>query len=154
MVYGGIVARYTDDFRASAVVMLEAAGYPDRKGALTQVAASLKISRATISRWYNHKRNPAPSELVNEKRTDLKELLENELRGALGEMADARMDASYRDLGTVVGILFDKKQLLEGKPTEIVDDNSLTDEKRVDRITAIFDRARDRRDRRPDEFVQ
>jgi transposase-like protein len=147
--------RYDDKFRASAVVILEAAGYPEVKGALVRVANNLGVPHATLSRWINQKRNPAPPELVQEKKVDLKELLEKEINGILGDMPSARVDASYRDLGVVAGILFDKLQLLKGKPTEIIDDSGLTDEARVDRITAIFDRARDRRDRQSGrEFVQ
>lgn len=138
---------YDDKFRASAVVMLEAAGYPDKKGALVEVAKHLGVPHPTLSRWYNAQRNPPPDELVQEKRRELKDLLADELDAIFRAMPNARENASYRDLGTVAGILFDKKQLLEGKPTEIVDDAGLTDEARADRITSLLDAARARRDR-------
>lgn len=137
--------RYDDKFRANAVVMLEAAGYPNKKGALEQVSRHLGIPHPTLHRWIKEKNNPAPSELVQEKRKELRELLEDELRAIFQEMPSARSEAGYRDLGTVAGILFDKKQLIDGKPTEITQNVSLTDEERESRITAIFDRARARR---------
>lgn len=140
---------YDDKFRASAVVMLEAAGYPDKKGALTQVAAHIGVPHPTLSRWYNAQRNPPPNEVVQEKRRELKDLLNDELAAIFTAMPGARKDASYRDLGTVAGILFDKRQLIEGKPTSIVDDASLTDDDRVSRINALLDAARARRDGRP-----
>lgn len=127
--------------------MLEAAGYPDKKGALVEVAKHLGVPHPTLSRWYNAQRNPPPDELVQEKRRELKDLLADELDAIFRAMPSARENASYRDLGTVAGILFDKKQLLEGKPTEIVDDAGLTDEARADRITSLLDAARARRDR-------
>jgi transposase-like protein len=110
--------RYTDDFRASAVVMLEAQGYPDNPGALTVVASHLHIPHQTLSRWAREAQNPAPPELVQEKRADLKELLRAEIDAALKAMPGVRPDASYRDLVTASGIMIDKLQLLEGNPTE------------------------------------
>jgi len=130
--------------------MLEAAGYPDKKGALIAVAKSLGVPHSTLSRWANSVCNPPPSEIVQEKKQELKDLLENELRGILGDMPSARLDASYRDLGTVAGILFDKLQLVSGKPTEIIDDSGITDDQRANRIIAILDRARTRRDQQSD----
>lgn len=109
---------YDDKFRASAVVMLEAAGYPDRPGSLTQVASHIGVPHPTLSRWYNQQRNPPPNEVVQEKRLELSELLDAELRAIFSAMPAVRSDASYRDLGMVAGILTDKKQLIDGKATE------------------------------------
>lgn len=110
--------RYDDEFRASAVVMLESAGYPEGEGALTRIANHLKMPRETLRRWALAKNNPPPPKLVTEKRLDLATLLRREIEAALEDMPDARQDAGYRDLGTVAAILIDKLQLLEGKPTE------------------------------------
>ena len=138
--------RYDDKFRASAVVMLEAAGYPDREGALSQVAKAVDVPLPTLHRWARGKNNPPPSDVVNEKRKELRELLDDEIRAALGEMSQARGEASYRDLGTVTGILFDKIQLIDGKPTGITQDvSNLTHEERSTRAIALLDKARARR---------
>ena len=110
--------RYDDEFRAGAVVMLEAAGYPDKKGSLSQVASHLGMPISTLSLWYRRKRNPAPTEMQNEKRMSLAEMLQRELDAIFEEMPNARPDASFRDLGTVAGILIDKRQLLTGQPTD------------------------------------
>lgn len=141
--------RYDDKFRASAVVMLEAAGYPDKEGALMTVARHLGMPHPTLHRWFTGKNNPAPSDVVQEKRLELRELLENELRAIFAEMPNARGVAGYRDLGIVAGVLFDKKQLIDGKPTEIIDDARLTDEERSSRTIALLDRARVRRTGQP-----
>jgi len=141
--------RYDDKFRASAVVMLEAAGYPDQKGALQRVADRLKVPPSTLHRWFKGKNNPPPSELVTEKKGELKNLIRDEVYSILGDMPEAREFASYRDLGTVAGILLDKLQLLENKPTERVEHTgNLTVEERANRITGLLDAARDRRTRR------
>lgn len=110
--------RYDDKYRASAVVMLEAAGWPETKGALTRTAEHLGIQPRTLQRWALQENNPPPAELVSEKKAELSGLLRKEIAAALGAMDGVRPDASYRDLGTVVGILTDKLQLLTGEPTE------------------------------------
>lgn len=111
--------RYDDKFRASAVIMLEAQGYPNVEGALMKVAEYLNVPHPTLHRWYHEKQNPAPSELVQEKRIDFTQAIRAEIQGVLGDMPNARQDAGYKDLTTALGILIDKLQLLEGKPTAI-----------------------------------
>lgn len=111
------MARWTDEERAAAILLLEAAGYPQRKGALTQVADNLKIPATTLRRWHLGISNPPPAETVKRKRIDLRKAIRAEIDAALHEMGMARQDASYRDLGTVMGILFDKLQLLNGDST-------------------------------------
>lgn len=110
--------RYDDKFRAGAIALLEAAGWPNTEGAMTRTANHLKIPVRTLSRWANQENNPAPDELVIEKKADLADLLTAEIEAALNAMGTARADASYRDLGTVIGILTDKLQLITGGPTE------------------------------------
>lgn len=138
--------RYDDKFRAGAVVTLQAAGYPGKDGALTQVAGHLGIPRETLRRWAIEKNNPAPPELVTEKKAELKDLLDAEIRAALGEMPEARIEASYRDLGTVLGILIDKKQLLDGKPTDRLDVNlnNVSDSDIIREFTDLLNAARTR----------
>jgi hypothetical protein len=72
----------------------------------------------TLSRWFNGEQNPPPDQLVIEKRAELKDLLDAEIRALFAEMPKARPDATYRDMGTVAGILMDKHLLLDGKATE------------------------------------
>lgn len=97
--------------------MLEAAGYPQTKGALTRVADNLHIPATTLRRWHLGISNPPPAKTVKRKRLDLRKAIQSEIQAALEEMGKARMDANYRDLGTVFGILVDKLQLLNGEPT-------------------------------------
>lgn len=112
--------RYDDKFRASAVVMLEAAGYPNVQGALAQVAKHLGMQEMTLSRWARGVQNPPPNQLVINKKQELSSLHEGEIRAIFAEMGTKREDASYRDLGIVLGIVSDKWQLLNGEPTESV----------------------------------
>lgn len=117
--------RYTDVFRASAVLMLEAAGYTGngggRKGALMTVAKELKMPHSTLRGWYLREKNPPPAELKREKKIDFVVALEQELGHILNEMGIKRQDATYSQLATAAGIFFDKRQLLTGGPTENID---------------------------------
>jgi len=112
--------RYTDEFRATSVIMLEANGYPDDSYALAKTAHYLHIPRFTLYRWYKRIQNPPPHELVTEIKKDFLDLIEDEMRNIFDQMKDANQDADYRELGTVLGILFDKRQLLTGGSTENV----------------------------------
>lgn len=98
--------------------MLQAAGYPDTDGALSRVSRKLGVPHSTLRRWFHKLQNPPPSELVQEKKLDLVAAIKSEVASILEYMTDAREDADYRALGTVFGIMVDKLQLLEGKPTE------------------------------------
>lgn len=109
---------YDDKFRANAVLMLEAAGYPNRPGALTAVAKNLHIPHPTLSRWARNKNNAPPDDVVHEKKIDFISALRSEIAAAIQQMGVARPDADYRALTVGVGILIDKLQLLEGGPTE------------------------------------
>jgi transposase-like protein len=133
--------RYNDEFRASAVLMLEAAGYPDKEGALTAVSKRLGVAHQTLSRWARAVQNPPPSILVQEKRIDLVGEL-TELLGLTVRAAKATVDdASYKELATAIGIYIDKLQLLTGNPTERQEVN-VTDHR--ERILAGIARKADR----------
>ncbi len=112
--------QYDDQFRASAVVMLEAAGWPQQDGALTRVSKHLGIPHSTLRGWALGLHNPPPSNVRDEKRIDLRQAIRDELAAIFsdGDLADVRAEASYKDRMTAAAILVDKDQLLSGKPTE------------------------------------
>lgn len=103
--------------------MLDAEGYPNVKGALKKVAAFADVHPNVLRRWYRGAQNPAPTELVTRKKGELVDLLRNEAHAILREMELSREETDYRSLGTVLGIVIDKLQLLEGKPTERSEQN-------------------------------
>lgn len=113
--------RYTDKFRATAVVMLDAQGYPEKEGALSKVAKHLDVPLSTLRGWWTAEHNPPPADIRNEKRGDLAALIKNEVEGVLSAMPDKRIEADYRALATALGIMVDKLQLLTGQPTETND---------------------------------
>lgn len=108
---------YDDQFRATAVVALRAAGWPNQVGALARVAADLKIHERTLDRWAKGESNPPPDNIVRTKQVELSDLFEQEMRWIFQAMEKKRGEASYRDLGIVLGITSDKRQLLNDQPT-------------------------------------
>lgn len=110
--------RYTDEERASLMAMLQSEGYPGTLGALQKVATYAQVSPDILRRWWNGTQNPPPDNLVGHKKIDLAAAITDELSAIFSEMKTKRSEADYRALGTVAGILFDKKQLLEGKSTQ------------------------------------
>lgn len=113
---------YDDKFRASAVVMLEAAGYPNKTGALTEVAAHLGISHQLLSNWARATHNPVPQDVLQEEKTALADLFEGAARIYLKHGTDPVVvaEVSGQASMTAAAIAVDKMQLLRGLPTEIV----------------------------------
>lgn len=136
--------RYDDKFRAGAVVTLEAAGYPGKEGALAQVSKHLGVPHNTLRGWYHAEHNPPPSQLRQQKKGDLLDWIEEELAGIFSDMPGKRELASYRDIGTVAGILMDKKQLLTGNPTGIFKVDNVSDSDIIREFNQLLNTARER----------
>ncbi len=136
--------RYDDKFRANAVLTLEAAGYPNTPGALAAVAKRLRMPETTLHGWAREKHNPPPTQLRSEKKGELIDWIKEELGCIFTAMPGARPDASYRDLGTVAGILTDKLQLLTGKPTDIIQVDNVSDSDIIREFSQLLDAARER----------
>lgn len=119
--------QYDDEFRASAVLMLEAAGWPDKLGAAADVSRRVGVPQQTLTRWATGANNPPPSKIVKHKKLDIQAAIKAELAAIFAAMPAARDGASYRDLGVVSGILVDKLQLLSGEPTQTNDTRILVE---------------------------
>jgi len=117
--------RYTDDFRASVVIMLDAAGYPNVIGALTAVSKKVKVPGRTLSRWYRKEQNPPPDLIVREKRGEMVDRLEDIAHQLLTAMQADLEDAPLRETATAFGIVFDKRQLLTGGATENINQQQM-----------------------------
>lgn len=112
--------KYSDEERASLIVMLQSEGYPVKPGALKKVAAYAQVHENVLRRWWQGKFNPPPTTSVARKKIDLSKALREELAGIFGQMALKREEATYRDLTIAAGIMVEKLQLVEGKPTQNV----------------------------------
>ena len=109
--------QYTDEFRSSVILMLEAAGYPDQKGSLSRVAKETKVPYQTLSRWFRAIQNPPPPEMVQKKRIDLVESLTDMLGLHIVAGTETIQHAHHGQVMTGIGILIDKLQLLTGGAT-------------------------------------
>ena len=109
--------RYDDKFRASAVVMLEATGYPEIEGGLSQTAKHLGVPLSTLKGWFKLEHNPPPAQLRNEKKQDLVIELENVAYLLVKAMPGKIDEASLQQIATSMAIAIDKMQLLKGQPT-------------------------------------
>src|SRR3972149_7578275 len=107
----GKYQKHDDQFRASAVCMLESQGYPDAEGALAIVAKHLKVSQSTLRGWFRGTSNPPPANIRAEKRDDFKTAFTNEIYEILKVLPDHREDATYQQLTTSPAIFFDKVRL-------------------------------------------
>jgi hypothetical protein len=119
------------------VAQLTAAGYGEGKpGALKSVSAALDIPTNTLRRWYKGRSNPPPTKIVRQKELDLRQAIQNELKAIIPQMSATRKQAEYKDLVRAFGIMFDKLQLLEGKPTTRADVNVNDARERLARLIA------------------
>lgn len=118
---------YSDEEKAYLILMCQAAGYPHNEGAIRRVAREQKVKERTLYRWMqmgvstDEVRREAVGEIVEQKKLQLTEMLENALRAAVESLPDKIDEATYKDTGVVIGILTDKLQLLNGQPTESID---------------------------------
>jgi transposase-like protein len=124
---GGHYKKYSDKQKAAAILMVEAAGYPDTLGAIDRVSKEQKIPQRTLYRWVTqgvHSSDPeaaaSMAETMEETRQELVELIENTVRKALKSMAEAdvRDGATYRDFAWAAAVLIDKLQVLNGQPSQ------------------------------------
>lgn len=136
--------KYGDEFKASSVLMLQAAGYPERPNAMRDVERATGVHRKTLLRWWRNETGAPPEEVVERERLNLLEEFEKLIGISLGFAAEAAEVAGYKDLLIGIGILFDKRQLLQGEPTAIMKDATDARELLASRIASVSSRAREK----------
>lgn len=148
MALGAILMRaqrqYTDEERAAALAALQANG-----GNLSLTARQVSVPRMTLATWA--KEQPARQALTStrqEKRACLADRLEELAHTLIDLMPERAAEAPANQLAISLAIAIDKMRLLREQPTAIVDER-LTDDQRGERITALLDAARARRDGPP-----
>ena len=142
---------YSDDDKASALAALAANG-----NNIARTARETGVKESTLRKWAKGKVKPLPAQKCEEKVADLKTGLRSIAAGLVG-LALSKVDegdASLLDVLKGLGIVVDKLQLLEGKPTErtAVVNEPLTDDERIARVTALLSVAQRRANER--ELVQ
>jgi hypothetical protein len=122
--WGGIVAyqKYSDEQQAMFIVQLEVSGYPDNEHAPLEVSKQKGAPSArTLKRWWKIRTRPEVDKVVRDKKKDLVTALKDLLRLHIDAASEAVVGhEDLRALDTGIGILVDKLQLLDNKPTTIV----------------------------------
>ncbi len=115
--------RYTDEERASLVVMLESEGYPGKLGALTKVSEYSKVPKRTLRRWFKGENGKPPDKVVRLKKEDLADKFENIAHAMLDHAGESDTIGDMDGKGAVMSaaIATDKMRLLRGLPTEIIE---------------------------------
>lgn len=120
------MSKFSDEYRAGAVVMLQAEGYPSNPFAIGKVYEYLKQknphpTKSTLKNWFMGDSNPPPSNILDDKKEDMVEALKALTWKLLEHAAKAETieDMSGQQAITGAGILIDKTRLLLDKPTEI-----------------------------------
>jgi transposase-like protein len=134
--------QYSDSLKAESLAALDANG-----GNVRATAATLGIPHKTLDDWANERGvNEEVAELRTGKREDLADRLEALAHTLLDSVAGKIHDANLSNVSVSMGIAIDKMRLLREQPTSIT--AALTDDERADRVAALLDRARARRDGR------
>lgn len=122
---GGNYRKYTDKQREGALLLLEASTHPTLEGRIAEAAKAAGVNPKTLHHWHRvGLRNGDPvaqeelAELREDMRLELKDMLENVLRLAIGSVPDKIEDADLRDTAMFIGITFDKLRLIDDQPTE------------------------------------
>ena len=108
---------YSDEDKASAVLMLEAAGYPDRKGAMSQVVRELGVPESTLRSWAKNEHGAPPAKVRDRKKGELIESLNEVATKLIAHLGDIADTGDVRETATAAGIVIDKLQLLRGDST-------------------------------------
>jgi len=108
---------------------------PSNARSYKALARSYRFNPDTVKRLHERLMSdyqPQTRELRTIKTNELVAKLEDRLSAALDYLSDAKLDMSTaKDLGIVIGILAEKRQLLNGEPTNII---SVEDSRQLNEI--------------------
>jgi transposase-like protein len=125
---------YTDAQKAEALAALDANG-----GNVKRTARELDIPEASLREWSKGRNSPPGADLCAQKKADLGEGLEALIGRLMGGLSEAKIaKAGLSEVGVVLGIAFDKLQLLRGQPTSITTNESLTTDQRLEKLTELI----------------
>lgn len=118
---------YTDKFKATVLLMLEAAGGVGHHSAMAQVSKKYGVPYRTLQGWANNgvkqidlQAKTEIDELMDDTRKELVELFDTEVRSIFGSLEGKREEATYKELAWAAAVFLDKLQLLNNKPTQNV----------------------------------
>ena len=109
---------YSDDDKEASLNMLYLAGYPKRKGALSQASKETGVPESTLLSW--HKRRVNGSKVRSVKKGSIVAILEDAATKLATRLLEIYDTGDLRETATALGIAVDKLQLLNNEPTENV----------------------------------
>lgn len=115
--------RFTDAQQAAFILQLEVAGYPDNEHAPLEVSKQRGApSSRTLRRWWKIRNRPEVDKIVQHQKKDLVTALQDLLHLHIDAASLAVIgNDDLRALDTGIGIIVDKLQLLNNKPTAILE---------------------------------
>ena len=109
---------YSDEDKASAVLMLEVAGYPNSSGALSRTAKETGVPPTTLRDWFTGTHGAPPANVRQHKKSELTARIEGLIDLALEHAEKVMSGAEFKDTVTSAAILIDKLLLLQGESTQ------------------------------------
>lgn len=124
----------SEDEKSAALAALKANG-----GNVRKTARELGLPWSTLRSWRDNDRAVSCTQKKEQAEQALADLYESLAREACGLLPSAMKRAEAKELGTIVGILTDKMQLLRGQPNSITKDvSTYTPEQRRKRIDELL----------------
>ena len=136
---------YSDEERSVALAALDA-----HRGHLENTSKYLGIPESTLVYWRDGGAvNRQTAKLRAKKKEELSSRIEALAHNLIDVLPGKVDEMSGKDIAVSLGIAVDKMLILRGQPTSITGNVDITDEDRTERLTALFDALRARRDRQP-----
>ncbi len=118
--------QYSDEDKASALLMLEAAGWPNRVGSMSQVARRLSVPESTLRAWAKNEHGAPPAKVRERKKGELVQTLTDVAFALVEHLASIADTGDVRETATALGIVVDKLQALaDEQPTQNVNQRIL-----------------------------
>lgn len=153
---------YSDVQQAEALTMLISEGYPEFPAALHSTSKALAIPENTLRDWHGKKSgvgiqgtgDAVSSNIHAETKKRYIDTIEAHINKVFKQLDIKLETASYRDLGIVLGILFDKRDRVMGMPTQSIEHRITFDEgEKAQRLATILQAAQVRIPTSTDETV-
>ena len=119
--------QYSDEDKASAVLMLEVSGYPDKPGSMAKVVRELGVPESTLRDWAKNQHGAPPANVRANKKGELIGLLKDAATDLVKHLIEIASTGDVRETATALGIIIDKLQILSGEPTENINQRILVE---------------------------
>ena len=132
--------RYSDEERASALAALAA-----NAGNIKRTADLLGIPQTTLRHWSDGDRHPESAQMGDQKKGELADKLETVAHKLVDAMPKKIAKAPLNQVAVSMGIAIEKMRLLRNETTSNLG-GPANDDETSERIAALLDAARARRD--------